>query len=172
MMNTTITQAIHIMSTQFSGNEAIDEYVCKRCIDAVSKGSVDTLCDKITLITLVGNCEEVIYTMGPEKVETRLKEIGLYQLVTVAVSCTPSKFYEKLGILLLSSFGCAEVENEIRKRAIEAVNKGCMEPLMKEINIEWRDGEYFLNGEDVIAKLKEKGIWQLVADEISKQKRK
>lgn len=163
-----IARIIYDMTKLFSENEEVNRVIYVRFLEALRKKSVDGLCDCITFETIDGKSN----SMQSDEVEKRLRELGIYQLVAASIDGIPTPFYEALDALLLGSFGYAEVENEIRKRAVEAVDKGCMEPLMREIDMEWRNGECALTREEVIAKLKEKGIWQLAASEISKQKKK
>lgn len=158
-----IARLLYDMTMLFSESEEVNKVIYVRCLGALRKRAAEGLCDCITVGT---------NSMQSDEVEKRLKKLGIYQLVVASIDGVPIPFYEALDALLLGSFGHAEVENEIRRRAVEAVDKGCMEPLMREIDMEWRNGECALTREEVIAKLKEIGIWQLTASEISKQKKK
>lgn len=168
MMNDT---AIFYLYSRFSESEYVNTQIYFRCREALKKKSVDGLCDSITYNT-VNNGVKTPHTIEAFEVEARLKSIGLYQLVISMINGITTEFYEILDELVVGSFGWAEVENEIRIRAIEAIDKRCMEPLMKEVNMEWRNGVCTLTSEEVIEKLKENGIWQFIAAEIIKRKKK
>lgn len=167
-----IIRVLNDMTKYFSESEEANRVVYVRCLGALRKGNVDGLCKPIVVESNDGDANKTSYVMQSSEVERRLKENGIYQLIVASINGVEDPFCENLDMLLLGSFGYAEVENEIRRRAVEAVDKGCMEPLMRELNMEWRNGKYTLSSEGVIAKLKETGIWQLTAAEISKQKKK
>ena len=168
MMNITLVKTIHGMSKQFSGSKAVNLQIEVRCFEAIRTKSMNGFCDPIKYVTIGSDFETVEYTMESDKVEARLKEIGLYQLVEKNSSKVTSQFEKNLNKLLLGSFGYAEVEGEIRKRAFEAVEQDNMEPLKQGVDMEWRNGSCLMSADAVEAKLKEKGIWQLVQSEISK----
>lgn len=167
-----IIRVLYDMTKCFSESEEANRVVYVRCLGALRNGTCDGLCKPIIIESNDGDANKTSYVMQSSEVEDRLKENGIYQLIVASIAGVSEPFGENLDMLLLGSFGYAEVENEIRRRVVEAVDKGCMEPLMRELNMEWRNGKYILSSEGVIAKLKETGIWQLTANEINRQKKK
>lgn len=172
MMNFGFVKAIHNQAQQFSQSKSVNATVTARCLKAIGVDSMEGLCAPIQIKSYNEKFEVVTLVMEPAEVEKRLKECGLYQMVEgiMATLKVTSEFTQLLDSLLMCSFGSAEVEGEIRKRAIEAVEQGTMEPLMKRIDMQWRNGECIMSAEAVMARLHEKGIWQLVQSEIKKQK--
>lgn len=170
MMNTTMAKTIYDLANQFSGSKYVNWTICVRAIKAVREKSLEGLCEPITYETIDATFKKVEYTMDSKQVENRLKEIGLYQLITSNLTKVTPEFREMLDKELIGSFGHAEVEGEIRKRAIEAVEQGNIQPLIKAIDMEWRNGSCVMSEDAVMKKLYEKGILQLVVNEISKQK--
>lgn len=158
------TTAIFKLSKDFSDSMEINTLVRARCIKAVMTKSMDGLCKEIELKTWKNS----VVKMSSEEIEAKMKEAGLWQVVTNAMTRVTPTFTRTLDYLLLCSFGYSEVESEIKKRSIEAVETGSMEPLKRSIDMVWRNGHCRMSAEDVEKRLKEKGIWQLVEKEIKK----
>jgi hypothetical protein len=168
MLNLETSRTIMKMAKGFSEYFEINALMSARCIKAATTRSDADLCKEVEVRCWTKEKEWRIMRMSSGEVEVRLKETGLWQVVQNAMTNVSPAFVRILDSMLIGSFGYAEVESIIRKRAIEAVEKRSMDPLYKGINTDWRNGSFDMEKDDVVERLKEKGIWQIVENEIKK----
>lgn len=164
-LNFQLNGTLFKMVKGFSEYVEVNTLMYGRCTMAVAKRSVDDLCKEI-YIKVYRKRKLTEVTMSSSEIEERLKEIGLWQVIIKAITKASPEFIRALNCLLLGSFGHAEVEEVVRRRALEAVEKQSMDPLYQDIDIEWRNGTFKLTADEMKKSLMENGIWQLVEKEI------
>ena len=165
MLNFQINGMVSKTVKGFSKYLEVNSLMHGRCMLAIANRSMDGLCKEIEMKVLRGT-KLVEVEMDSDEIERKLKEIGLWQIVANSVTRVTPEFIQGLNHLLLGSFGYAEVETIVRRRAYEAVEKQSMDPLYQEIDTAWRNGEFKATADEMKERLMATGIWQLVEREI------
>lgn len=165
MLNFQLNGTVSKMTKDFSEYVEVNTLMYGRCMLALTTRSTDDLCKEINMKVLRGKKLTEVQLSSTE-IKERLNEIGLWQVISNAVTKASPEFVRMLDHMLLGSFGYAEVESVVRHRALEAVEKRSMKPLYQEIDAEWRNGKFKLSAEEMKEALIATGIWQLVETEI------
>lgn len=165
MLNFQLNGTVLKMVKDFSEYAEVNTLMYGRCMLALTNRSMDGLCKEIDMKVLRGKKLTEV-ELSSEQIEEHLKKIGLWQIIANAITKATPEFKRALDHLLLGSFGYAEVEDVVRRRALEAVEKQSMDPLYQEIDTAWRNGEFKATANEMKEALMATGIWQLVESEI------